>query len=382
MLHDLLLALAAASDPATLLVAPSAALSPALGAGPAPIIGGEEARLDEYPMAGAVIMEMSIKMNSGVTVSARMRQCSSTLIAPDVVMLAAHCVDTASWSQYGEVQKLELRWSRTVDLSGYTAMGMPPWPADGVAVAEWVLHPDWPPAGGGGGLGRWADIALLFLEAPVLDVVHGYLPTAEEGARLEEGMPVDIVGWGVRLPAVEMTSQNSGIKHKAVSHIAELGEWELEVGAVFADPHKCDGDSGGPSFARPPTESPEPMRVVGVTSHAYDAAASDCSNRGGIDTRVDAYLDWIDTEMRTRCEAGTRAWCEVAGIVPPPASAPAPEPEPPAPEEPRGEGGFEEAEGACALSPARPVRAVWLGALALSLGLGLARRRQASLMQL
>ena len=37
----------------------------------------------------------------------------------------------------------------------------------------------------------------------------------------------------------------------------------------------------------------------------------------GRDTRVDHYLEWIDEEMRSRCEDGTRVWCEVDGIIPP-----------------------------------------------------------------
>ncbi len=54
------------------------------------------------------------------------------------------------------------------------------------------------------------------------------------------------------------------------------------------------------------------MRLIGVTSHAYDN--SDCDETGGVDTRVDAYLGWIDGELRARCEDGSRAWCEEEGI--------------------------------------------------------------------
>ena len=45
---------------------------------------------------------------------------------------------------------------------------------------------------------------------------------------------------------------------------------------------------------------------------------TDCRETGGVDTRVSAYWDWIDNEMRKRCEAGTRAWCDEEGIIPPP----------------------------------------------------------------
>jgi hypothetical protein len=60
------------------------------------------------------------------------------------------------------------------------------------------------------------------------------------------------------------------------------------------------------------TSSTRKERVVGVTSHAYDA--SDCA-KGGIDTRVDSWRGWIDAEMSKRCSDGTRSWCTVAGVI-------------------------------------------------------------------
>ena len=66
------------------------------------------------------------------------------------------------------------------------------------------------------------------------------------------------------------------------------------------------GDSGGPSFATFGGE----IRVVGVTSHAYDAT-TDCFETGGVDTRTDAYLEWIETNMVAYCDSGVRTWCDV-----------------------------------------------------------------------
>ena len=63
----------------------------------------------------------------------------------------------------------------------------------------------------------------------------------------------------------------------------------------------------------PPSATTQTMRLIGVTSHAYDS--TDCAEKGGVDTRVDAFLDWIDAEMRSRCEDGSRSWCEEEGIV-------------------------------------------------------------------
>jgi hypothetical protein len=61
------------------------------------------------------------------------------------------------------------------------------------------------------------------------------------------------------------------------------------------------------------TISETKRRVVGITSHAYDE--SDCQ-KGGVDTRVDVWLAWIDEKMTAGCTAGTRVWCEVPGIIP------------------------------------------------------------------
>ena len=41
-------------------------------------------------------------------------------------------------------------------------------------------------------------------------------------------------------------------------------------------------------------DSGDGYRVIGVTSHAYDE--SDCNETGGVDTRSDYFLDWIEAE--------------------------------------------------------------------------------------
>lgn len=100
------------------------------------------------------------------------------------------------------------------------------------------------------------------------------------------------------------------------SFIAEKTAAEFKVGEVVTDVRKCHGDSGGPSFMEVETDSSEKWRIVGVTSHAYDQ--TDCRSTGGVDTRITAYLDWIDDEMRSRCEDGSRSWCVTPGIPTPP----------------------------------------------------------------
>ena len=103
------------------------------------------------------------------------------------------------------------------------------------------------------------------------------------------------------------------------------------------------------------------MRVIGVTSHAYDA--SDCESKGGVDTRVDAYLDWIESELVSRCEDGSRAWCDEMGIV-----------EAPLPSLADGDTADESSRGACACSSTSPSPAPWFAMVGLSGLIGLRRR--------
>jgi len=287
--------------------------------GGAAIINGEAATRDDYPQTGGLLIDTIIDGGSWGSYPIQTFMCSSTLIAPDVVLIAAHCVDPVALTYgYGELVDTTYVWSRQADLSTYDASrtGLA-WPDDAVVVADTVYHPDWDLFSLGLGLDENYDIALVFLSEPVLDVEAALLPTADEGAALAEGTEVAVVGWGQQVHVDGWGSPPAGtymIKQQGMSHIAEIGAPEMQVGKEESDVRKCHGDSGGPSFAWVGQGTTETMRLVGVTSHAYDS--SDCAETGGVDTRVDFYLDWIDSEMRARCEDGSRVWCDEPGILP------------------------------------------------------------------
>jgi len=181
------------------------------------------------------------------------------------------------------------------------------------------------------------------------------------------------VGWGMQeassSPLQSPPEGTYGYKQVGDSYVGDEGTWEFQVGVEEDDVRKCHGDSGGPSFFQVADDGTyeETWRVVGVTSHAYDR--TDCDETGGVDTRVSAYLDWIDAEMRSRCEDGSRVWCDVDGIVPPP--------EPVAEVEDTGDGAGEEGESplggcGCAAAP-EPAGVAWLLGLA-GMVLGVRRR--------
>lgn len=294
----------------------------------APIINGEAATIDDWPMTGGLIVNASATIPQFGTLTSRALMCSATLIAPDVVLLAAHCVDIDGLidaaSQGGvaieDLQDLQFGFSRQVELWQYdlvsSALNGPlDWPEDTVFAKDWVYHEDFSLAGLQVGLAENFDVALLFLEEPILDVPFALLPTAAEADQVVVGAPVTIVGWGQQQQ--DAIAGTVGYKRMAASTIDEVADYEMQIGKDYENGRKCHGDSGGPTFLDVTTTSAITTRTVGITSHAYDAT-TDCRVTGGVDTRVDHYLGWIDQQMSDRCADGTRVWCEVDGIVPPP----------------------------------------------------------------
>jgi MYXO-CTERM domain-containing protein len=334
------------------------------------IINGEAASAKDYPMTGGMLMDATIGFNGSDGQQFRTFVCSSTLIAPDVVLLAAHCVDpNALTFGIGELNDVDVRWSRLADLSDHDGTQIAPWPADAVKAWDWVMHPDFDLQGMEIGVAVNSDIALLFLDEPVLDVEPAYLLAANEADQVVEGALVDVVGWGQQIATSMWESPPEGsfaYKMMGTSSIDELGTHEFHVGAQTDDVRKCHGDSGGPSFMEVDSDSIDPMRLIGVTSHAYDQ--TDCNETGGVDTRVSAFADWIEAEMVSRCEDGTRAWCDQTGILVAPIETYGGE-----------DSGLDEGEdpaGGCACSSSSKSPAWGLGWLPLVFGwLGARRRR-------
>lgn len=290
---------------------------------PEPIINGEDADEDDFPMTGAVILEGKWG-NSDL----RMLMCSSTLIAPDTVLLAAHCVDedVLALSGLGNLEDITYYWTHEEDLSDFD--GSDPdqeLPEDAVQAWDFVTHDDWDFMSMQMGLAENNDIALLFLDEAV-DFPFAYLPTADEATQIEVDVEVEVVGWGQQEATDTWEAPppgTYGTKQQGVSYINALADYEMQIGGEEEDVRKCHGDSGGPTFMHVATTSPESMRIIGVTSHSYDQ--TDCWETGGVDTRVDYFLEWIDEEMDARCDDGGRVWCVETGIpaIPAPVEPPA-----------------------------------------------------------
>ncbi len=258
--------------------------TPTLDSHTAEVIGGVRTPDDKFPGVVGLLYDFGGgQLGLG---------CTGTLIARDVVLTAAHCLDaevtggiTPSFVTFGH------------DTTG----ARPPTHA----VSRVIKHPSFDiNADIGGGLGQFFDIGLVFLAAPVTDHAPMRMPTPDLGTALAIDDELAIVGYGQTSDA---DPNSVGVMYDALTGVRELGPTELRVSSGGGDPQNCHGDSGGPAFATFDGE----QRVVGVVSRSYQSPQ--CDN-GGVDTRVDAYLTWIHetaADAAFPCGSGLAAACPV-----------------------------------------------------------------------
>lgn len=277
---------------ALFLVLAGCAEPPDTGRAGSPIIGGTPSNAGDYPETGVILSVYDF--GGGQTFGSM--TCTGTLIAPDVVLMAAHC----TIDFFGGSIPFTNYFSFQLDVSGFgmETMDLPP---DAVAFEELVPHPDFdlntqPPAG----LGNYHDVGLGFLSQEIQTVTPAVVADDQDAPNLVVGAEVAIVGYGQRDPNV----MEAGIKHQAITFINEVNDHEMQIGDMPPDdPQKCHGDSGGPTFLDVDDGRAPLRRVIGITSRAYDQ--TDC-DRGGVDMRADAFRDWLDETMRARCTSGMR----------------------------------------------------------------------------
>jgi hypothetical protein len=185
---------------AALLLAPVVAFA---GTSQHGIINGESIDSDAFESAAALILQTEIDGFGAIT----QVSCTATLIAPDVVLTAGHCVDEYPITfGFFELDELTFCVSFESDLSfmvDEAAGGNPDLPDDAVCSAVFAQHPDFDFANLSGevdGLVQFDDIALVFLEEEIHDRAFTFLPDAGEAEAIMADLEVDIVGYGQRDP--------------------------------------------------------------------------------------------------------------------------------------------------------------------------------------
>jgi len=217
------------------------------------IIGGQ--KTSSYPAVMALFAG-DIRSGSGAL-------CTASVIAPKVLLTAAHCVsadEVGTDAQFLVLTGSDIRKS----------------PGSEIAVAA-VMHDA---AFNTSDVEGGHDIGAVILSDP-LDVTP--LPINRTNPVSLAGHTVRLVGYGVNDGE---TQTGAGVKRAATTTLRAVDPKLIFLGDATHD--TCQGDSGGPALAT--IDGRE--TIVGVTSFG-DAGCS----RGGYDTRVDLYGGFIDRAL-------------------------------------------------------------------------------------
>lgn len=228
------------------------------------VINGTPSGPGDYPATGALMAPFG---------ESYFFSCTGTVIHPRVVLTAAHCLHPAF---------VDSAPGFTLELDATTVAN-----GDIIAGSAGIMHPSFelelPPEPG---VQVWYDIGLLFLNEPITSVTPELIATPEETAGLAVGMPVELVGYGI----TDQVQGNYGIKTQGVGDLVVIGSHEVQV-SMPGQQQNCNGDSGGPGYM----DFGGGRRLVGVVSRAPGEDPS--CDYGGIDTRADAYLEWINATI-------------------------------------------------------------------------------------
>ena len=234
-------------------VAPGPALA---GPAQAPILGGERTNLGDYPST------LVILVGGGL--------CTATLLTPEWVLTAAHCISPevlgASAAQITSSLRVHL---------GTVNLGVSPGTVLRASAA--IPHPDFSLAGLGA-----HDIGLIKLVTPVTDVTMVPINLIE--GRVPPGTALTMVGFGTTVAG----ANRSGVEYVVQQTSVSCGDDEADANLLCFDQTsgrgKCHGDSGGPSVAM----IGGALTQVGVTSFGDENCAE-----FGADTRIEAEREFL-----------------------------------------------------------------------------------------
>lgn len=247
-----------------MLAASSAAAAPPP---PSQVVGGQDAELGKWPDAVAVYVGM-------------VPLCTGVLVAPTVVLTAAHC------NTSGLMEVLIGADTLAADNQG-----------ERIAVARRIEHPRWEDT---------FDVLVLVLARPSTRPPRP-LASGWAAAELVDGTAVSVVGYGAvnmqgnqyveRLQEGRTAITDATCARSKGCNPEAVPAGELGAGGMGVD--SCLGDSGGPLYA----DTSFGTVVAGLTSRSYDDATVPCS-QGGIYVRAGRIVHWIERETGVALSRG------------------------------------------------------------------------------
>ncbi len=200
--------------------------------------------------------------------------CTGVLIAPSVVMTAAHCIDS----------------SLNAVLIGTNSLARPS-AGETISVSRRISYP-----------GDKYDVAIVLLSQPST-IAPRLLATGWAQSDIVNGARVQFVGYGAidrnartyvdELQEAESTVTDAGCTQHAGCDSGARPNGEIGAGGAGID--TCPGDSGGPMYLL----TPYGEFLAGITSRGYNTNQFDCSE-GGIYTRPDKaeIVAWVEQQAQ------------------------------------------------------------------------------------
>ena len=242
---------------------------------PPPVIGGTSVARGVWPDVVAVLG------NTGA--------CTGTLIAPDVVLTAGHCVEIEP----------KVVVANTIDYA--TNAG------DRISVKWARAYPDWE---------HRYDVAVLMLDHVANPKPRAIATACLANEYLGARKSVDVVGFGLTSPSA--TDDNTTLRVASLPILdpqcgsdpscepSVVPNGEFTAGGRGSD--SCFGDSGGPAMLA----TRHGPALVGVVSRGLALPGAPCGN-GGVYVRADKVVSWIESVTGRHLE---RAACDGHGDDP------------------------------------------------------------------
>lgn len=256
---------------------------------PARIFNGVDAPACAFPTAVAMLDQDSGRMF-----------CTGTLIHPDVILFAAHCMDPdSSWATPGSVM-----FGESVDA-----------PIREVPVLDCDMHPDWKTEG--------IDLAACTLAAPVRGLPIVPLLMGCEVDQLQPGRGVTIVGFGaataIQDPEGEVHTDGAGTKRFTQQTVTDVLPNQNDVIMIGPNTGGCFGDSGGPALVQLLDGT---WRVFGAASTLHpDFGPDENGEICGLGTVYEIaynHVDWLEAFSGhdvTPCHDADGTWHPTAGCL-------------------------------------------------------------------